>query len=106
MRVLLDESVPRPLARHLGDHQVSTVPQHGWAGIKNGDLLRQVEGSFDVFITGDRGLQYQQNLTSITFGIVVVVAANNRVETFVGAAEAILSAAESVRPGQVVTIAA
>lgn len=106
MRILLDESVPRPLARRLSGHHVSTVPREGWAGLKNGELLRHVEGAFDVFITGDRGLQHQQNFGSISFGIVVISALDNRVETILAMAEAILSAAKSVRPGTVVTVAA
>ena len=106
MRILLDESVPRPLARHLTGHEVSTVPQQGWAGFKNGELLRRVEGEFGVFITGDRGLQHQQNLSSIGFGIIVVTAPDNRVETFVDLAPAILSAIDAISPGQVVTVAA
>ena len=106
MRILLDESVPRPLTRLLSGHDVSTVPEEGWAGLKNGDLLRRVNGAFDVLITGDQSLQYQQNLESISFGIVVISAPNNRVETVVAMVDAIRSAAESVPPGTAVTVAA
>ena len=97
--------MPRSLVHHLVGHQVFTVPQVGWAGLKNGELLRRVDGNFDVFITGDQSLQFQQNLSTITFGIVVVAAPDNRVETFVGIADKILLAAESVVPGHVATVA-
>ena len=54
MRVLLDEHVDRRLARDLPGHDVSTVPQMRWAGIRNGDLLALADGQFDVFVTVDR----------------------------------------------------
>ena len=53
MRVLLDEQLPRHLARHLTGHEISTVQQQGWAGLKNGELpVRAAEGAFEVFVTG------------------------------------------------------
>jgi len=70
MRVLLDECVPRPLSKLLTEHQVVTVQQAGWAGIKNGDLLRQAEGQFDVFVTADKNLRYQQMLKDRKIGII------------------------------------
>lgn len=54
MRVLLDESLPRKLEAELGQHEVTTVPEAGWAGTKNGDLLRPAERRFEVFVTMDR----------------------------------------------------
>lgn len=63
MRVLLDEQLPRHLARDIVGHDVSTVQQCGWAGFKNGDLLRvAADAGFEVFVTADRNLQFQQNL--------------------------------------------
>lgn len=65
MKVLLDECLPRKLRRHLPGHEVFTVPEMGWAGVKNGALLRLVESAqpeFAVFLTMDGNLQYQQNL--------------------------------------------
>lgn len=106
MRILLDESVPRQLAPLLVGHEVSTVSQEGWAGLKNGALLRRASGRFDVFITGDRGLQHQQNVGSLDFGIVVLAAPNNRVETITAMAGAILAAITEVGPGRVVTVTA
>ncbi|MGB6362765.1 MAG: DUF5615 family PIN-like protein, partial [Thermoanaerobaculia bacterium] len=71
MRVLLDECLPRRLKHELPDHEVRTAPEMGWAGVENGELLRQASGEFDVFITVDRSLEFQQNLSDLAFGIVV-----------------------------------
>ena len=106
MGLLLVESVPRQLAPLLVGHEVSTVPREGWAGLKNGELLRRAGGRFDVFITGHRGLQHQQNIGSIPLGIVVLAAPNNRVETITAMAGAILAAIVEILPGRVVTVTA
>jgi len=62
MKVLLDECVPRPLRRALTGHEISTIDEAGWKGLKNGVLLRQAEERFDAFVTADKNLRYQQNL--------------------------------------------
>lgn len=62
MKILLDECIDRKLARELVDYEIKTVPQMGWAGIKNGQLLALAEAEFDIFITVDRNLSFQQNL--------------------------------------------
>lgn len=77
MRILLDESMPRRLALELAGHQVSTVAKCGWGGIKNGELLALASGSFDVFVTGDQNLQYQQNLNKLPIAVVVLATRNN-----------------------------
>jgi predicted nuclease of predicted toxin-antitoxin system len=63
MRILLDECVPWPMHRLLSVHACSSVQDKGWGGIKNGDLLQRAEGEFDLFVTSDQNLRYQQNLT-------------------------------------------
>jgi predicted nuclease of predicted toxin-antitoxin system len=63
MRILLDECVPWPMHKILRGHSCSTVQGQGWGGIKNGDLLQRAEGEFDLFITSDQNIRYQQNLT-------------------------------------------
>jgi hypothetical protein len=60
--VLLDECVPWPLAKLLAGHECSSPQKQGWGGIKNGDLLKLAEVEFDLFITSDQNLRYQQNL--------------------------------------------
>jgi hypothetical protein len=64
MRLLLDECMPRRLKQELFGHDVSTVQEMGWAGIKNGALLQLASGSFDALLTVDQGIEYQQNLFS------------------------------------------
>jgi hypothetical protein len=81
MKVLLDECVPRKLRRELSEHEVHTVTERGWSGIKNGQLLALAEAEFDVFLTVDQNLKYQQNLKSFNIGIVLLVARNNRLKT-------------------------
>ena len=63
MRILLDECVPWPMQKLLTGHSCSTVQAKGWGGIKNGDLLQRAESEFDLFITSDQNIRYQQNLT-------------------------------------------
>src|ERR1051325_2049570 len=63
MRILLDECVPWPMHKILRGHSCSTVQGQGWGGIKNGELLQRAEGEFDLFITSDQNIRYQQNLT-------------------------------------------
>ncbi|MGO9528559.1 MAG: DUF5615 family PIN-like protein [Verrucomicrobiia bacterium] len=62
MRILLDECVPWPVQKLLVGHDCVTVQQRGWGGIKNGELLRLAEPEFDLFITTDQNIRYQQNL--------------------------------------------
>lgn len=81
MRILLDESLPRELKSELPGHSVSTVQEAGWSGVRNGELLVLAAAQFDVFITADQNLQYQQNLGALPVVVVVLVAKNNRIET-------------------------
>lgn len=80
MRVILDECLPRRLGARLSEHAVTTVPQAGWAGVTNGELLSRIEGKFDAFVTIDRNLPSQQRLAARSFGVVVLRAVSNRTE--------------------------
>ena len=62
MKILLDECVPWPMHKFLVGHECLTAQQCGWGGIKNGDLLRRAEDEFELFITSDQSIRYQQNL--------------------------------------------
>ncbi len=62
MKILLDECVPWPMRRMLTGHTCSSVPSEGWSGIRNGDLLQRAEAEFDLLITSDQNIRYQQNL--------------------------------------------
>jgi hypothetical protein len=80
MRVLLDECLPRRLSRELIGHHVETVPQAGWAGKKNGDLLRLAAESFDVFLTIDASVGPQNNLKGLAIAVITLAAPSNRLE--------------------------
>ena len=80
MRILLDEAVPRRLGALLTGHQTTTVPKSGWAGIKNGKLLALAATKFDVFLTSDKNIEFQQNLAGLPLAILVVVARSNRMQ--------------------------
>jgi len=69
MRIILDENLPRPLKGIFPNHTVTTVQEQGLSGTVNGTLLARLEGVFDVFITADKNLRYQQNLTGRTLAI-------------------------------------
>ena len=78
MRVLLDESVPRQLRRFLRGHKVRTVQEMGWSGKSNGELLALAGPIFDVFLTVDQNIEYQQNLRLADIPILVLAARTNR----------------------------
>ena len=77
MRLLLDESVPVRLKRHLPNHFVQTVVELGWSGVKNGDLLRRAAANFDILITVDKNLPYQQNLATLPVAVAALDAHSN-----------------------------
>ncbi len=73
MRILFDKSAPHGLIRHLQHHMVATAESLGWGRLENGDLLAAAEQSgFEVFLTADKNLRYQQNLASRKIAIVVL----------------------------------
>ena len=80
MKILLDECIDRRLARHLSGHEVKTVPQMGWAGTKNGELLTLAQTLFDIFVTVDRNLSFQQNIPRYDIAVVVLRCRSNRLQ--------------------------
>ena len=100
MRVLLDEHLPLDLARELHGHDVQTVVGRGWAGVKNGDLLRLMLGDYDALVTMDRSLEFQQNVSALPFGVVVVRAPSNRMLHLRPLVPAILDAIAATSQGQ------
>ncbi len=82
MRILLDESLPRKLGFSLTSHHVRTVQQMGWSGLTNGKLLAAATSQFDVLVTGDQNMRYQQNTEQLSLSVVVLVAPNNKLESF------------------------
>lgn len=101
MRVLIDECVDRRLAAKLLGHEVSTVPQAGWAAINNGQLLALAEKQFDVFLTVDRNLSFQQHLPRFEIAVVVVRASTNRLHDLLPLVPRILDALPVAKRGEV-----
>ena len=105
MRVLLDECLPRRLLRDLSCFPATTVPREGWAGASDSELLRLAAEEFDVFITLDSNLIFQQNLKTTSLSIVVLHTVNSRYETLQPLIPALLAAIESIEmPGTVLTV--
>jgi hypothetical protein len=102
MCVLLDENLPRQLKRHFtGDVEVLTVQERGWSGIKNSALLRLAAAEFEVFLTMDRGVEFQQNLQSLSTGILIIRAPSNRFEDLQPLISELHNALNIIQPGQV-----
>jgi hypothetical protein len=104
MRVLLDECVPRRLRRELAGHEVFTVTEHGWSGVKNGKLLALAGAEFDVFLTVDQNLKYQQNLTSFRVAIILLIARNNRLQTLLPLMPEVREALDKIKEGEFVRL--
>jgi predicted nuclease of predicted toxin-antitoxin system len=102
MKILLDECLPVDFRHHLPDHEVHSAEWAGFKGLKNGELLRKVENAeYDVLLTTDRGIPYQQNLTRRRISIMVIQAPTNQLEDLLPVVGAVLSKLTEIGPGQV-----
>jgi len=106
MKVLIDECAPRALKKHLINHghECRTVQEAGWSGKQNGELLSFAEATFDVFVTVDTNLLYQQNLADRRIAIVVLESSSNRLEHLRQHFPACVLALERIKPGEIVQI--
>ena len=105
MRVLLDECVPKAFGRSLIGHSVRTVPQVGWAGKKNGELLGLMSAAgFQVFLTVDQGVRHQQNLRSAGVAVVVMVAGSNDIVDLLPLVPGVLATLVTVQPGDAIEV--
>lgn len=100
-RVLLDENLPRLLKRELSGFEVRTVAEMGWAGVKNGTLLRLAEAEFDIFVTADQNLSYQQPVTAFQLGFAVLRARTTKLEDLLPLVPALRKALADLKAGQV-----
>ena len=98
MKILLDECVPWPMHRLLGHHSCTNVQAQGWGGIKNGELLQRAEAEFDLFITSDQNIRYQQNLAGRN--IAVLELSTNDIGRIDGAASLIQAAVDGIQPNE------
>lgn len=106
MNLLLDECIDRRLAREFSDYDVKTVPQMGWAGIKDGQLLELAALEFDVFLTVDRNLSFQQNLPAFDIAVIVLQASSNRLADLKPLAPAVLAILPTAMKGQATIVSA
>jgi len=100
LKVLLDECVDARLAREIAGHDVHTVPEMGWAGEKDGPLLGLASGTFDAFVTTDRNLEFQQNLSKYNLSVIVLRAKTNRLADLKGLVPNLLAALPTAPIGQ------
>jgi predicted nuclease of predicted toxin-antitoxin system len=107
MRLLLDECVPRPLKRDFVGHEVSHVRDLDWSGKRNGEILDlMVKAGFQVFITVDRNLEFQQNIQARGLGVVVMIARTNRRKDLEPLVPKALALLPSLHSGQLVRVTA
>ncbi len=104
MRILFDENLPQKLRQHLPDHEVFTVGYMGWKGIFNGRLLGLAEQDFDAFITVDRALQFQPNISARRIAVVLLIAPNNQLRTLVPMMPAVRVVLQDIKPGQLIHV--
>ena len=104
MRVLLDECLPRRLKADFPEHEVITAQEAGWAGMKNGELLRAASGRFDVFLTVDRKIVFQQNVKSLKIAVIVMMARRNRLVDLRPLIAQVREVLPKVRAGEVITV--
>ena len=102
--MLLDECLDWRLARELPGHEVSTVRDMGWEGIQNGRLLELAQAQFQVFLTGDRNLSFQQHLPRFTIGVVVLKAPSIRLIHTLPLMPKVLALLPTLKPGQLVVV--
>jgi predicted nuclease of predicted toxin-antitoxin system len=106
MKILIDECAPKALSAFLSKHghECRTVQEAGWSGKQNGELLAVAEGGFDVFVTLDTNLRYQQNLSGRNLAIVVLVAPTNRLVDLSPLFPVCATTIETIGPGDVVEV--
>lgn len=104
MKLLLDECTPKRLRRHFTGHQAFTVEDVGLKGLKNGALLRAAAGQFDVLITVDRKMPFQQNLADSQLALLILIAKPNRYPELQLLVPKRLEALKTIKAGDVVRI--
>lgn len=103
IRVLIDENLPRKLKAAL-NAEALTVPERGWGGIKNGELLRLAASEFDVLLTMDRGMAYQQNVSGLALCLIVLSAVSNDIDDLLPLADQVNEALDAASPGLVLRV--
>lgn len=104
MKILLDENLDWRLGRDLPGHEVDSVPKIGWAGVKNGELLRRANGTYDLLIAMDKGIYHQQNLSGLRLAIIALRAKTNRLAETRLLMPELLRKLASIQPGEFDTL--
>ena len=105
MRILLDECLPKKLKAPLTGHDVHTVPEMGWSGKTNGELLKlMLPANFEVLLTVDQNLRHQQNLRTVNIAVIVLVAPSNKTADLLPLMPSVLTALGTIKPGDLVEI--
>jgi predicted nuclease of predicted toxin-antitoxin system len=106
MRVLIDECLPRKVKLLFGEggHECETAQEAGFSGKENGELLALAEKTFDVFITIDKNIRYQQNIAGLRIAILIIRTASNDLDDIRPHVPQALAALRSIKPGQVVEV--
>ena len=104
MRILIDECLPKKLKQELFGHTVFTVQEKGWAGLKNGELLRQAENEFDVWVTADQNIESQQNLRRFDIAVVVLITPRSRLELFLSLMPQLHEVLKNIQSHQIIYI--
>ena len=100
----MDECLPKKLKRELIGYTVFTVQEKGWSGVKNGELLHKGEKEFDVWVTADQNIEFQQNLSRFNIAIVVLVAPRNKLEVLLPLIPELREILKTIQPGQIAYI--
>jgi len=105
MRVLLDECVPRKFKSSLPGHECETVPEAGFSGKKNGELFSLAErAGFEAFLTLDRGIEYEQNLTTRKLAVIIIHARSSRLVDLLPHVPEILKLLQCIRRGELIRV--
>jgi predicted nuclease of predicted toxin-antitoxin system len=102
--VLLDENIPRPLKVILKDCVTATVGEMGWAGLKNGTLLAAANGKFEMVITADKSISYQNNLTGLHISVIILRPRFNKMPFLIAMESDINRAIRDISAGQVLVL--
>jgi len=105
MKLLLDECLPRKLKREFAGHQVFTMDEAGFKGLKNGKLIQSAsEEGFEVLVSVDKNIEHQQNKVNLPLAILVLSANNNRIESLLPLMKQALKVLENIKTGELITI--
>lgn len=104
MKIFLDECIDWRLSRDVAGHDVKTARQMGWTTIKNGELLALAAEQFDVFVTVDRNLAFQQNLGALTIAVIVLRAKSNRLNDLKPLVPRLLAAIAAAKPSRIMFV--